>query len=176
MKSQRIPLGRARRIAERIRKLFAPHCQRIQIAGSIRRKKRDIGDVEIVCIPTAGIDLFGKSSGRNEFFLQKSIPELGKRIKGDLYRGKYIQYLLPEGIKLDLFIADQKNYGLILAIRTGSALYSHHVLARGWVKAGYQSENGYLRDRSGKMIDIPEEEDLFRLIGIPYIPPEARDR
>ena len=46
---------------------------------------------------------------------------------------------IPEGIKLDLFMANDKNWGLIFVTRTGLARYSHKILACGWVKRGYKS-------------------------------------
>lgn len=97
-----------------------------------------------------------------------------EKIKGNP-DGKYTQRLLPEGIKLDLFMATEMNWGLIYAIRTGSAEYSHQVLATGWVKAGYKSVGGYLRDSSGKKIPTREERELFDLIGIPWLEPEKRE-
>lgn len=81
---------------------------------------------------------------------------------------------MPDGITLDLFFANKENWGLIYALRTGSADYSHKVLATGWVKLGYNSEGGQL-SINGKEINIPEEKDLFKLIGIPYIEPELRN-
>jgi DNA polymerase/3'-5' exonuclease PolX len=63
---------------------------------------------------------------------------------------------------------------LIYAIRTGSADYSHHILAKGWVKAGYNSENGMLQKKN-KPIPVFEEKDLFDLIGINYVEPNARE-
>lgn len=38
-------------IAEKIKAQLAPHCDRIEIAGSIRRKKPEVKDIEIVVIP-----------------------------------------------------------------------------------------------------------------------------
>jgi len=46
------------------------------------------------------------------------------------------------------------------AIRTGSADFSHLVLAASWVKQGYKGDDGYLT-RDGKKIAVKEEEDLF---------------
>lgn len=47
----RVPYADALTIAELVVAQLAPHCERIQIAGSIRRKSRTVKDVEIVCIP-----------------------------------------------------------------------------------------------------------------------------
>jgi DNA polymerase/3'-5' exonuclease PolX len=47
----RIPLARAVSIAETTRAALAPHCERIAIAGSVRRRRSFVGDIELVCIP-----------------------------------------------------------------------------------------------------------------------------
>lgn len=159
-------LNDALSIAERIKASLAPHCERIEIAGSIRRKKSEVKDIEIVAIPKpfeTGLFESGIATVVNKW----------EKVKGEL-PCKYTQRILPDGIKLDLFFADRGNWGLIYAIRTGSADYSHKVLATGWVKLGYRSENGYLI-ANGKEIAILEEEDLFKRINIPYVNPELRN-
>ena len=44
-------LTKAREIADRIVVLLKPYCARVEIAGSIRRRKADVHDIEIVCLP-----------------------------------------------------------------------------------------------------------------------------
>jgi DNA polymerase/3'-5' exonuclease PolX len=95
------------------------------------------------------------------------------KVKGEL-PCKYTQRILPEGIKLDLFFAEHENWGLIYAIRTGSADYSHKVLASGWVKAGYQSRDGYLWHGRDKY-NCREEVDLFNRIGVKFVEPKLRN-
>jgi len=158
-------LEQALEIAEKVKALLAPHCERIEIAGSIRRKKPDVKDIEIVAIPKpfdTGLFESGIATVVNQW----------QNVKGEL-PCKYTQRILPEGIKLDLFFAERGNWGLIYAIRTGSADYSHKVLATEWVKRGYKSEGGYLV-ANGKQIAVLEEEDLFRRIGVPFKAPELR--
>lgn len=87
---------------------------------------------------------------------------------------KYTQRVLPEGINLDLFFAEPGNWGLVYAIRTGSSEYSHRVLANAWVKKGYTSIGGYLT-KEGHRFETREEEDLFRRIGIEWVPAEERN-
>ena len=152
-------LNEAKTIAEKYLNLLKPYCSRIEIAGSIRREKPEVGDIELIVIVK---DIKGFSKEVNKL----------EKVKGEP-TGKYTQRILPEGIKLDLFIANKRNWGLIFAIRTGSAEFSHKVLARGWVKAGYKSINGMLT-KDGKEIEVREEKDLFNLIGIPYVEPELR--
>ena len=155
-------LEEAKEIAEKYVNLFRPYSRRIEIAGSIRRKKPEVKDIEIVMIRnTAKLAEF------------KEIVEKLQKVKGEAI-GRYTQRILPEGIKLDLFFAIPENWGNTFAIRTGSADYSHEIIAKGWVKAGYKSENGFLH-KAGKVIPIFEEEELFNLINVKMVDPEKRE-
>ncbi len=159
-------LSDAQVIAEKYRKILAPYCDRIEIAGSVRREKAYPGDIEIVAIPRL----------HDYCFYAEEINKL-HRFKGNA-SSLYTQRWLPEGIKLDLFRATKENWGLIFAIRTGSAKYSEHVLAAGWVRAGYHSADGMLQRRKGMTVEkipVPEEKDLFELIGVRYVEPKERE-
>lgn len=159
-------LQKAKQIAERVMAELSPHCDRIAIAGSIRRNKPEVKDIEIVAIPKSyDIGLFETGMA--------TVVNKWQKVKGEL-PCKYTQRVLPEGIKLDLFFAEPLNWGLIFAIRTGSADYSHKVLANAWVKAGYYSKDGYLYDAAGHHYAVREEIDLYRRIGLKYIDPEMR--
>jgi DNA polymerase/3'-5' exonuclease PolX len=167
-RNKRVSLVDARKIAWKVLEELSPHCSRIEIAGSIRRQKTDIGDIEIVAIPLP------YNIGLMEDGLAKVVNKWEK-IKGELKFGesKYTQRILPEGMTLDLFFAKEDNWGYTLALRTGSADYSHKVLASGWVRRGFKSIDGYLW-KDGKRYEVKEEKDLFDIVGIPYTEPEKR--
>ena len=83
--------------------------------------------------------------------------------------------MLPETIPLDVNFVTPENWGYIFAIKTGSANFSHLVLGKGWVKAGYQGIDGTLyRAHDKKPMVCLEEKDFFKLIGVKYIEPEGR--
>jgi DNA polymerase (family 10) len=158
-------LDQATAIAERVKAQLAPHCARIEIAGSIRRRKPTVGDIEIVAIPKPyDVGLFADGIA--------PIVNQWPKVRGEL-PCKYTQRMLPDGIALDLFFATPDNWGLIFAIRTGSAEYAHHVLACGWVRNGYRSVGGTLM-QCGRAVTVREERDLFGLAGVEWVPPEAR--
>lgn len=50
----RWPHAEALEIAEEIKEALAHHCERIEIAGSIRRKKPEVGDIELLFVPKTG--------------------------------------------------------------------------------------------------------------------------
>jgi DNA polymerase (family 10) len=159
-------LNEALEIAQELAKQLAPHCYRIEVAGSIRRKRPEVKDIELVCIPKpydVGLFQTGIASVVNQW----------EKVKGEL-PCKYTQRQLHGGIKLDLFMATPENWGLILAIRTGSAEYSHKVLGAAWKARGYKSVNGMLA-YNGKEIAVRSEEELYTRIGLTWIAPEKRE-
>lgn len=194
-------LTQASQIAEKYVELLRPHCDKIHIAGSIRRLKPDVGDIEIVCLPkkikTFVADLFGKGIETLQVTPEYAdlCRELGHAVKGFPY-GKYMQIELPEGINLDLFMPDADDYWRQFAIRTGSADYSGKVLASGWRKIGWCGSNEGLRrirdcherkDKNGKSswtcinpnAELPpvwqSEEEFFQWLGVRWVEPHFRN-
>lgn len=170
-------LETAQLVADRLVEILSPHCERIQIAGSIRRRRPDVNDIEIVAIPKpygTGLLATGIATVVNQW----------PKVKGELpckYTRRAIEMVLPgqiqpELICLDLFLASKANWGSILAIRTGSARYVKEVLAAGWSHRGYRSEGGILIERyTGCTYEIHEEWVLFAMAGVKWIPPEERE-
>ena len=150
-------------IAEKYVKILEPYCNRIQIAGSIRRRKKECKDIEIVIIR--------KPERLDE--LIKVVDKFGK-IKGCI-DGRYTQRMLPEGVKLDIFIArdDGTNWGNILLIRTGSWKFNVQVIGLRSKEVGLKHKFGYLWD-GDERLECREEEDVFRYLKMEYIEPEKR--
>ncbi len=155
----------AKSIADGIITILKEHCIRIDIAGSVRRQKAIIGDIEIVCIPKpfqTGLFEDGIASVVNGW----------EKIKGDL-PCKYTQRKLHNGVTLDLFFAEPENYGNILLIRTGDWQFSKYFMGTLLPKNGYKQEDGFLK-YNGKIIPCYDEQDLFTRAGMRYIQPEDR--
>lgn len=155
-------INKAENIALKYLELLKPFSKRIEIAGSIRRRKPEVKDIEIVMIRNT-----------SKMFSFLAFIETLRVLKGEA-AGKYMKINLEEGIDLDLFMCFPDNWGYIFAIRTGSADFSHLVLANAWVKQGFKGDDGYLT-RNGKKIAVKEEEDLFKLCKLEFIPPEMRE-
>lgn len=194
-------LRQAKTIALEVADRLAPFCDRIHIAGSIRRQKSEVKDIEIVCQPTMDKveDLFGGTlkTYRNTSFIFE-VYELGIIGKGKPEDGKYCQIGLNTKvgeIKLDLFMPEPNDYFRQLAIRTGSAEYSHKEIATGWNKIGWCGTKEGLRKKdecTGKTKDnkttytchrtnptLPpvwtSEEDFFNWIKVRYVLPQYRN-
>lgn len=179
----------AQEIAERYRQMLAPHCHpgRCVIGGSLRRERDEIKDIEIICIPkrvlvsvaTEGADLFGpaivhpsKIENTNAFV---EIVEKWPKVKGDARTGKYTQRVLPEGIKLDLFMVVTDNWGAQLLIRTGNWAYSKWFMGSALRRAGYEMRDGFVH-QGDRVIPVLEEVDMFRLAKVQYVEPMLRNR
>lgn len=193
-------LSKAKEIAIAICQRLQPHCEKVNIAGSVRRKKPEVKDIEIICLPKKVIagtpDLFGGGSVdfANANF-QNEVRSIGKTLKGNS-QGKYMQIALPDGINLDLFIPDSFDYYRQYAIRTGSADYSAKVIATRWrVKGWCGSDQGLRRMKDCVEIKQPDgkskwkcvrnnadkpphwhsEKEFFDWIGVEMLPPEQRN-
>lgn len=93
----------ARAIAERLIERLSPSCERIEVAGSVRRQQPFVHDIELVAVPRfeeTEPDLFGSPTNRRSL-VDGALVGLGEfNCNGPRYK----QILLAEGICLDLFI------------------------------------------------------------------------
>lgn len=164
----------ARIIAGRLIKELSPYCQRLEIAGSLRRKKPEVGDIELIAIPKFGVDLFGNVT---EEHLLDSVDweRFGKVIKAG---HKYKQIELYQGINLDLFIVTPPaQFGVQFVIRTGPADFSKRFVTSkkfgGLLPSVFRVQDGAIWSNN-HVIETPEEADVFHVIGLPFIEPEKR--
>lgn len=163
----------ARALAEKVCHQLVPYCDKIKICGSVRRRKQECSDIDIVCLPkTKPVkDLFGMISGqeRDPGFI-KTINQWEK-LKGDA-TGKYTQRLV-EGHKVEIAMAHPDNFGNLVLIRTGNADFSHLIMKIVRERGFHQTE-GFLY-RETRLIPIPDEMVYFQTLGIPFIQPELRN-
>ena len=173
----KIPLAEAHRIAWLWRDRLIPDCKRIEIAGSIRRECETVGDIEIVAIPKPALfgrihDLTYSRKGSPPIVVTKGAPGL---LNG---KARYIQiYDAGEKIYLDLFLCMPETWGVIFAIRTGSAEFSHGLMIRA-NKLGMTSIQGRIHQATDNGFCIaaqtPEERDVFEALQIQWVEPPQR--
>ena len=158
-------LKHAQAVASHLIALMQPHCERIAVAGSIRRECPTVGDIEIVVIPRWGKvqkpgNLFGETVTINELHhaLEKTewirwikpgtseiitwpIKPEGKYWRGVIRRGVFDS---PDDIKLDMFLCRPENWGVIYTIRTGSSDFSREIVTYARDKTPYRIHEGNL--------------------------------
>lgn len=187
-------------IADRLQATLQPYCERIQIAGSLRRGATAVSDIEIVALPWTNYTGLFKDQWVSQLDLKLNEGVAScklKKIRGGDKAKTYMMQTTKPPIQLDLFIADKINWGLIMAIRTGPAAYSKHIVTQrykgGALDDNFRVKEGYLwrcsrpvmdldqdmREFDGRefhMVDTHEEEDFFKHIAGGWIPPQRRRR
>jgi DNA polymerase/3'-5' exonuclease PolX len=173
-------ISKAEKIASYWLRKLRPFCDKIEIAGSIRRQKQLVKDIELVCIPKTTdrqTSLFGGVDRTRVAGFANALEDDDETVikKGDPRNGKYIQiYLHRHQINMDVFCAVPNNWGYIYAIRTGPAEFSEKVLAWGWKRNGYHGQDGFLRNADEEIIAVPDEKTMFHLAGVQYLEPWRR--
>jgi DNA polymerase/3'-5' exonuclease PolX len=167
---------------------------RIAIAGSIRRRRPDVGDIEILAVPrihreTVADGLFElRDVDVDE--LQAVVDRLlmdgtlASHPDGPKRGPRYSKLVhVASGIQVDLFSVRADTWGVGLLIRTGPRDYSHRfvqeIKQRGWhVGHGFELHRGSLacayRLAPCDSVATPEEADVYREMGLAFIAPEER--
>jgi len=160
-KQERFILGYILPEANAIVENLKPHVDRISLAGSIRRRKETIGDMDILAVsskPEVVMDIFTNMKGVDKV-LAKGITKSSIR--------------LTSGIQVDLRIVEHKSFGSALQYFTGSK--EHNIeLRKIAIKKGYKL-NEYGLFKGDEQIAGENEEDVYRTLGLEWIPPEMRE-
>ncbi len=175
-------LALAKKTADRIADWLRPFCERIEIAGSIRRQRAICNDVDLVIIPKVEVvkDMFGVTlSTRNvlhDFLIRYVADSKGRTfwIKGqDNNDGKNFSLKSPL-CQLDLWMATPQTYGSRLLCRTGSI--AHNVWLIEWAKAlGCVWEPYWGLRLDGELPFGETEEGIYARLGLGFIDPTHRD-
>lgn len=141
-------------------------CKKLEIAGSLRRRKESIGDIDILVTsakPEKVMDAFCASP----------------QVKDVIARGETkSSVLLSNGIQADLRVVEDDVFGAALHYFTGSKEHNIRVrslaLKKGLTLNEYGMHEG-TADKKGKRVAAKTEEDVFAAVGLPWIPPELRE-
>lgn len=188
----RTPLAEAKAIATDFLELIAASCEQVEIAGSIRRQKADVGDIEVVAVPTTSrvLDMFGSPTPDLVDHLDVRLADLESdgTIARDTHApswGMKHKRLVFQGMTVDLYACEAGRFGWQLALRTGPAEYTHQIVTPrgvrnsdgryGLLPPHLKFEGGWLTSRvAGARILTPDEKTLFELLGLTCLPPEQR--
>jgi len=160
---KRIPLGLAlpvvEEIVDKLRK--AAKIERCLPAGSLRRMRETIGDIDILATGAKGrkiVDAFTK------------LPDVRDVLaKGDT-KGSI---LTAEGLQVDLRVVPEESYGAALQYFTGSK--AHNIRLREIARKKNLKVNEYGVFRGEKSIGGATEEEVYAILGLPWIPPTLRE-
>lgn len=162
---ERTPLGAALTLAETILETLRglEEVNQISTAGSLRRMKETVKDIDIL--------VTSKTPARiMEVFV--GLPNVAEV----LAHGETKSSLrLREGIQVDLRVVEPDCFGAALQYFTGSKQHNIRVRELAQRRELKVSEYGVFDGRSGKRVAGATEEDVYRAVGLPFIPPELRE-
>ena len=178
MNKQLLPYDEGMKIYKEVAAVLVRPCQKIAVAGSLRRGKTTVKDVEVVCVPEPDEDLLGHT-----YYTSDAIRTALDRLRhnGINIRGgdKYLRVFLEDiNAQIDIFITTPNQWGLIYAIRTGSADFSKWLVTGrrhgGALPSYFKVKDGWLLKKNERKTVVTEEH-FFETIGIKYIIPEKRE-
>lgn len=184
----KFPRAAALAVAKEICQALAGSCERLIVAGSLRRGAVEAGDVEIVYIsrreirPVTG-DMFAKGevdcaacviSGLEKAgVLERRENLLGSTMYGP--KNKLMRHA-ASGIPVDLFATREEAWWNYLVCRTGPAELNTRIASlaqdRGWRWNPYAA--GFTHTERGEVAAMDSEEAVFAFVGLPYLAPRER--
>ncbi len=163
--SERTPLGRALPLAEDIVRRLTESAPvgKIEVAGSIRRRRETVRDIDILVTsarPREVMDVFVGLSHVSRVLAQGETKS---------------SIVTDEEIQVDLRVVEEDSFGAALQYFTGSK--EHNIRLREMaVKAGLKiNEYGVFKGAAEKKIGGKKEEDVYKALGLPWIAPELRE-
>ena len=152
-------LPKVREVEEKLKSL--KEVERVDVVGSIRRRKETIGDVDFLVIskkPEKVMDFFTSLPGIIKIW-GKGTTKASVRLK--------------EGFDMDLRVLPKRSYGAALQYFIGSK--EHNIVLRKIAIDNGLKLNEYGVFRGQKMIAGETEEGVYKALGMDWIPPELRE-
>jgi len=163
--TERRPLGKVLPLAEDIMRRIKDDApvDRIEVAGSIRRWKETVKDIDILTTskhPEKVMDVFVKN------------PHVSRVLAQGPTKSSIIT---EDGVQVDLRVVDEDSFGAALQYFTGSK--QHNIKLREMaVRAGLKiNEYGVFKEPGEKRIGGKHEEEVYKALKLGYIPPELRE-
>lgn len=182
-----VALEVAREVTAAFRELCDP--ERFVFAGSLRRLKPMVGDIEVVYVPKVAIlpdpnDLLGNPIPTVRFdvqlddWLRRGVIAKRTGAKGGTSWGAVNKLArhAASGIGIDFFQANKRNFWSLLVCRTGSMESNTRVCMAAEERGEkWNPYLGFEDRRTGDLLYVPEsEEGLFNHVRLPFLPPKDR--
>lgn len=161
--SRRVLLAEAKVFADAVVRHLkqTPGIGQVEVAGSFRRRKETVGDLDVLVT------------------CKKSEPAMDclkdyQAVFEVLARGKTkMSVQLRNGLQLDLRVVPMESYGAAVQYFTGSKEHSIQVRRRAQERGLKLSEYGLFRGK--RRVAGKTEEEVYKAVGLPWIPPELRE-
>jgi DNA polymerase (family 10) len=163
-RSTRIPLGKAWPFAQELMAYLrnAPGVEAVELGGSLRRMRATVGDIDILAAANDSRPVM------DAFVSRKDVARvLGK---GDTKASVEFTH----GLQAQLWVHPPEHWGTALVYATGSK--DHNVRLREYaLKKGFSLSEHSLQRKDGSEVTCAREEEVYKTLGLPWIPPELRE-
>ena len=151
----------AETLKDRLEKISG--ASKVTIAGSYRRRKETIGDLDILVVAQK------KNTGEiMDYFVNQ------QEVERVLAHGPTKSSIrLKNGIDVDLRVVPEESYGAALAYFTGSK--AHNVRMREIAQKKGMKLNEYGLTKGKKVVAGKSEEEIYKTLGLHYVEPEMRE-
>jgi len=156
-----VALPLAIEILDQLNKL--PEVKRINTAGSIRRRKETIGDIDILTI---------SSDSKKVMDTFINLPQVERVLVSGETKSSVITF---DGIHVDLRVVKPESYGSALAYFTGSKAHNIRIREIAMKEGLKINEYGVFDEKANKKIAGESEEDIYQVLDLPFIVPELRE-
>lgn len=162
-KDRRFKLATAAQYAEALVALLkgVAGVERVEVAGSFRRQRETVGDLDILVVAAPGSKVTAAFTGYEE--VDEVLASGSTRASARLH----------SGLQVDLRVVAGESYGAALYYFTGSK--THSVAVRRLAQEKGLKINEYGVFRGQQRIAGETEESVFEAVGLPWIPPELRE-
>jgi len=162
-KRGRRPLGEVLPLAEEIVSILKRRSpvEKISIAGSIRRRKETVKDIDVLI------------TSKNPLEVMKKVAELELVEEVIAFGETKTSVRLRQGIQMDVRVVKPESWGAALAYFTGSKAHNIRVRELALEKGLKINEYGVFKGE--KRIAGRAEEEVYAAVGLPFIPPELRE-
>ncbi len=153
-------LAQAQKIAAEVVKRLSPYCKKIEVAGSIRRRKPWVKDIDLVLVPS------------DPWNLHHAVLGLGQTRAA----GSKIMRVMAGETQIDIYVAGETTWATLVLIRTGSAQNNIRLCSRAKDRGWHLAADGSgLFNEKGERIAGDTELSIYQALGLPYQRPEERD-
>jgi DNA polymerase (family 10) len=140
-----------------------PGVQRLEVAGSLRRRRATIGDLDLLAAIRDPASLIAALDG---------LPAVDRILSAGTDKSSI---LLREGPQVDLMVCPPEAWGTHLVHFTGSAAHNVALRGRALERGLSLSEKGFKVVETGELLREADEVDVYARLGLPWIPPELRE-
>src|SRR5580704_12630613 len=168
--SGRFPIDDAEMAAEKLMAYLRafPGLDVIEPAGSLRRGRETVGDLDIL--------VTGPACAEDKVDAAVEYTAAYPPIAALLAKGQNkVSFRLRSGLQVDVRLLPEASYGAALQYFTGSKMHNVTLRQRA-LKRGYTlSEYALARLNDGTVVAAASEEEIYQALGLDWIPPELRE-